>query len=73
MAAQRPLDGGRIGATTLQIGEFAGAAAALSAAVFQAARARADWVFDGSGSCDLLGCRGIVTGVLPLPHSATRD
>ena len=44
----------------------AGTVAALSAAVFQAARARADVVFDGSGICDLLGCSGIATGVLTL-------
>jgi PEP-CTERM motif len=41
------------------------AALFLSAAVFQAAPARANTVFDFSGVCDA-GCTGIATGVLTL-------
>jgi hypothetical protein len=42
-----------------------GAFATLSAALFQAAAARADTVFDFSGVCDS-GCTGTATGVLTL-------
>ena len=44
-------------------------AVALSAAVFQAAPARADVVFDFSGICDQNTCSGTGTGVLTLADS----
>jgi hypothetical protein len=44
-------------------------AVALSAAVFQAAPARADVVFDFSGICDQNTCSGTGTGVLTLTDS----
>jgi len=47
----------------------AGAVAALSAAVFQPASARADTVFDFSGICDQNTCTGSGTGVLTLADS----
>jgi hypothetical protein len=47
----------------------AGAVAALSAAVFHAAPARADVVFDFSGICDGLTCSETATGVLTLADS----
>jgi hypothetical protein len=46
-----------------------GAVAALSAAVFQAAPARANIVFDFSGICDQNTCDGSGTGVLTLADS----
>jgi PEP-CTERM motif len=48
---------------------IAGAVAALSAAVFQAAPARANTVFDFSGICDQNTCTGSGTGVLTLADS----
>jgi len=45
------------------------AALFLTAAPFQAAPARADVIFDFSGTCDLQGCSGIATGVLTLADS----
>jgi len=45
------------------------AALFLTAAPFQAAPARADVIFDFSGTCDPQGCSGIATGVLTLADS----
>ena len=46
------------------------AALFLTAAFFEAIPARADRLFDSGGSCDLLGCSGIATDVLPLARLA---